>query len=71
MGIAVSNRENTNCVKTLLELSLKIALTLLLLDFSTSTNYFEGRAVRAPERILVSVCVRFSACPYAHVYTNL
>lgn len=28
MGIAVSNRENTNCVKPLLELALKIALTL-------------------------------------------
>lgn len=62
--------KNTNCVKTL-ELDLRIALTLLLLDFSTNTNYFEGRAVRAPERILVSVCVRFSACPIAHVYTNL
>lgn len=60
-----------NTVKTQLELGLKIALTLLLLDFSTRTSYFGGRAVRAPERILVSVSVRFSAHPYAHVDTNL
>lgn len=60
-----------NTVKTQLELGLKIALTLLLLDFSTCTSYFGGRAVRAPERILVSVSVRFSAHPYAHVDTNL
>lgn len=32
--------KNTNCVKTLLELGLKIALILLLLYFSNSTKLF-------------------------------
>lgn len=62
---------NTDCVKTQLELAFKIAPTLLLLDFSTSTDYFGGRAVRAPERILVLVCVRFSTlplCPCTHKF---
>lgn len=70
VGIALSNRELEKYCKNT-ELGLKIALTLLLLDFSTRTSYFGRRAVRAPERILVSVSVRFSAHPYAHVDTNL
>lgn len=67
----IRSLKNTNCVKTQLELGLKIALTLLMLDFSTSTNYFGGRAVRAPERILVTVVCQVLCLPYAHVYTDL
>lgn len=63
--------KNTDCIKTQLELSLRIALTLLVPDFSPSTNYFEGRAVRAPEGILVSVVCQvlcLPLCPCIHKF---